>query len=109
MAKPRKIEEDQLDLFPQEPVIGGLAITEFKTSGAEVKANLVGVTNVNDVARIDTKCWQKAVADWLISLHQGDIDEALVDVKKAYVNWVNLNGEPHRETPSGEVVSLTRN
>lgn len=104
MAK--KNREEQIDLFPEEPIIGGLAIVKFETSGAEVKANLVGVTNVNDVARIDNQCWQKAVADWLITLHLGDIDAALVDVKKAYVQFVNMHGEPHRETPGGDVVQM---
>jgi hypothetical protein len=99
MAKPMKKTEEQNDLFPEEPVVGALAITDFKVNGAEVKATLVGVTNVNDVARLNTVCWQQAVAQWLITLHQGDIDQAMVDVKKAYVHFVNLNGEPHRPTP----------
>lgn len=102
MAKPKKSDEQQADLFPVEPVIGALAVTEFRTSGAEVKAILSGVTNVNDVARLDTACWQKAVADWLVALHLGDLDMALNDVKRAYVSWVNLNGETHRETPEQE-------
>lgn len=99
MAK--KDKEAQADLFPVEPVIGALAVTEFKASGAEVTAKLVGVTNINDVARLDAPCWQRAVADWLVALHLGDLDAAIVDVKKAYVQWVNLNSEHHRETPDG--------
>lgn len=104
MAKSERKREEQVDLFPEEPVIGGLAISEFKTSGAEVKAVLIGVTNVNDVARLDTRCWRMAVADWLVALHLGDVDAALIDVKKAYVSFVNLNGETHRQTPALKIL-----
>jgi len=107
MAKTDKKLEPQTDLFPEDPVIGALAVTEFKASGAEVQAKLVAVTNVNDVARLDAACWRRAVAEWLVALHQGDLDMALIDVKKAYVQWANLNGESHRETlPGGDVVPM---
>jgi|GEM_PF-5850738 hypothetical protein len=99
MARANEKNELQADMFPVDPIIGGLAITDFKLSGAEIKAALVGVTNVNDVARIDNACWQKAVSDWLIALHLGDLDTAMVNLKRSYVSFVSLNGEPHRETP----------
>lgn len=107
MAK--KPNEDQLDLFPEDIVVGGLAITEFKISGSEVVAKVLGVTNAHDVAKINKETWQQAIAHWLVALHNGDIDMAMIDVKKAYVQWINEHGEPHRETPSADIYQIPRN
>jgi hypothetical protein len=57
-----------------------------------------GVTNTNDIALLDKNCWQKAVSAWALSLHDGDIDEAIISIKKAYVDYINATGEPHRPT-----------
>ena len=97
--------EEQGDLFPEEPVVRALAITDFKMNGAEIQAKLVGVTNINDAARLDAVCWQHAVAEWLIALHKGDIDQATIDVKKAYVHYVNINEKLNRTSDTVNIHS----
>lgn len=100
MAKTQKEPtENQLDLFGNDPIIGGLGLQDVKLNGHEVKATLIGVTNVHDIGRLKAKSWKDAVSDWLINLHQGDIDAAIVGIKQAYVRYVNEHGEPHRPTP----------
>jgi hypothetical protein len=96
MAK--KDEYVQSDLFPESPRVAGLGITKFEISGAGVKATVEGVTNTNDIALLDNPCWQKAVTAWALSLHGGDVDEAIISMKKAYVDHINSTGEPHRPT-----------
>jgi hypothetical protein len=96
MAK--EIKEQQIDLFYEPPKVAGLGITKFEISGAGVKATVEGVTNTNDIALLDNPCWQKAVAAWALSLHGGDVDEAIISMKKAYVDHINSTGESHRPT-----------
>ncbi len=100
-----KKTETQLELFPIIPEITTLGITKFEVGGAAVKATLEGVTNTNDIALLDNPCWQKAVAEWLITLHGGDVDLAMVSVKKAYIEYINKSAEGHRPTP-GEVINF---
>lgn len=66
MAK--KTQDEQIDLFPVQPAIAALGLTQFKLAGAEITATLAGVTNVGDIALLDNTCWQKAVACWLLNL-----------------------------------------
>ena len=35
----------------------------------------------------------------MVNLCANDVDIAMTQVKKAYVDIINENGEPHRETP----------
>lgn len=100
-----KKTEVQLDMFPVIPEITALGITKFELGGAAVKATVEGVTNTNDIALLDNPCWQKAVAEWLLNLHGGDVDLAMVSVKKAYVDYINKQDEAHRPTPA-EVVNF---
>lgn len=93
-----KKQETQLDMFPVIPEVVGLGITKFEIGGASVKATVEGVTNTNDIALLDNPCWQKAVAEWLLSLHGGDVELSLVSVKKAYVDLINKTDEAHRPT-----------
>lgn len=74
----------QTDLFPVDPEINGLGITKFETKGAEVIANLSGVTNVNDIAQLTDECWKQAVADWLLMLCKGETDEAKMLINRAW-------------------------
>lgn len=80
-----KTDTEQLDLFFEEPEIGGLGIVEFKIINGEVKATIKAATNTPDIARIDNECWKRAVAEWLVVLCEGDRDEAyrLMAVAKA--------------------------
>lgn len=103
-------EQKQDDLFPVDPMITGLGITSFKLKGGNVQGILDGVTNTFDIALLDAPCWKKAIASWLVELHNGDVDEAMVSLKKAYIDWANNHGEPVRETPaSGSNVSKFKN
>ncbi|MBE0434209.1 MAG: hypothetical protein IBX56_00185 [Methylomicrobium sp.] len=81
-AKP---ESEQIDLFFEEPEIGGLGIVEFKIINGEVKATIKAATNTPDIARIDDECWKRAVAEWLVVLCAGDRHEAtnLLAIAKA--------------------------
>lgn len=89
MAKVSEKIDLQTDLFPEKPKIHGLAITDFKTSGAEIKATVVGVTNVNDVAKLDKECWKSAIASWMLALHDGDVDKTWLTVNQAYQDYIN--------------------
>lgn len=98
MAK--KNDYTQVDMFPVIPEVTGLGITGFRLSGASITATVEGATNVNDFALLDNPCWQKAIAKWLVTLCGTDIDIAMVQVKKAYVDLINEQGETHRPTPT---------
>lgn len=89
MAKASEKTEPQTDLFPEKPIIHGLAITDFKTSGANIKATVVGVTNVNDVAKLDKQCWKSAIASWVLALHEGDLDKTWLTMNLAYQDFIN--------------------
>lgn len=87
MAK-KPENEYQDDLFPVDPKIVGLAISEFKIKDGAVDAKLSGVTLTNDIALIDATVWKKAVAAWLVTQCGGSlnttyeyIDEALAEAK----------------------------
>ena len=98
MAK-QENDKDTIDLFPVTPEIKGLGVATFKmTSHGSLEATLKGVVNVNDVAQLTHQSWQKEVAYWLVNLCANDLDMAIIQVKKAYVDIQNENGEPHRET-----------
>lgn len=93
-----KTEHKQIDLLPVIPTIENLGVTKFQVSGAGVQATVEGVTNTNDIALLDNPCWQKAVGAWLLTLCGNDVDMAMVQVKKAYVDYINKAGEAHRPT-----------
>jgi len=98
MAK-QKNDKDTLDLFPVIPEIKGLGVSSFKmASHGSLEATLKGAVNVNDIAQLTLPTWQKAVAYWLVNLCANDLDIAMTQIKKAYVDIINENGEPHRET-----------
>lgn len=83
----------QIDMFPIVPEIKNLGITRFRLDGAELKAELEGAVNVNDIARIDDRAWINAVAQWLLVLCQGDRHTAIT-----HINGVALQ-EPPRNAP----------
>lgn len=100
----------QDDIFPVKPEIAGLGITKFEIRGAEIKAQVEGVTTTNDAALIDNFCWQKAIAAWLLTLCGDDLDAAIVEIKKSYVALINRQGEAHRETeipPRSNILDIT--
>lgn len=88
MTKASEKINQQMDMFPEKPKINGLAIADFKTSGAEIKASLVGVTNVVDIAKLDDQCWKMAIATWFLSLHVGDLDKAWLTLNDAYQEYI---------------------
>ncbi len=99
MAK-QENDKNTTDLFPVIPEIKGLGVATFKmASHGSLEATLKGAVNVNDVAQLTRQSWQKAVAYWLVNLCANDVDIAMMQVKKAYVDIQNENGESHRETP----------
>lgn len=76
MAK-RQAEQVQDDLFPEAPTIGGLAISGFRLKGGELSADMTGVANVNDVARLTDDAWRQGAARWLWGLCEGDYETAI--------------------------------
>jgi hypothetical protein len=64
----KEVQVGQEDMFPVEPEIKNLGITRFRISGSQISADLAGVCNVHDIALVDVRCWQLAVAGWLVML-----------------------------------------
>jgi len=84
MAKAKKDEEKQIDLFPVTPEIRGLGICGFKLKDGIVEATLVGSTMVGDVALLNDHTWRKAVAEWLVALcGNGENVQPYVDEARA--------------------------
>lgn len=69
-----KRDEKQTEIFTEEPIIKNLGITKItaKSSGGEVEAVVIAATNVTDIAQLSQEAWQKAAADWLLRLCEGD-------------------------------------
>lgn len=92
MAK--KQDDFQLDLFPVDPEIRGLAISQFKLKDGVIDANLSGATLVNDVAMINDDVWRKAIAEWLVNLcANGDNVQVYIDEARAKAEQVERDRE----------------
>ncbi len=89
MAKNDKAEA-QLDMFPQKAEIAGLGITEFKIKGSAVVAELVGVTNTNDVAQVNDDCWKAAIAEWLFKLMSCNVEDTLSLIYAVELKMTNI-------------------
>jgi len=100
MAKRNNNESDemQIDLFPVEPEIRGLAISQFKLKDGAVEATLNGATLVNDVALIDHEVWRKAIAEWLVALcANGDHVQTYLDEARSRAYAAERDRELMRE------------
>ena len=95
MAKKKPIVEIQNDMFPVDPAIRGLAITEFKVNNGNVIANLTGATLVNDVAQFDQETWPKAIAEWLVNLcgNNGELIDGFIDQARQHALEVQRDRE----------------
>ena len=84
MAKKREDDDMTIDLFPVDPEIRGLAISQFKLKDGSIDANLTGATLVGDVALLNDHVWRKAIAEWLVNLcGNGDNVQDYIDEARA--------------------------
>ena len=90
MAKKYEAKESQTDMFPQKAEIAGLGITEFKIKGSAVTAELVGVTNTNDVAQVNDDCWKEAIAEWLFKLMSCNVEDTLALIYAVELKMINI-------------------
>ena len=66
---PKKLDNElTVDMFPVDPEIRGLGISEFKIKAGDVFAILTGQTLVTDAASFNDETWKKSVAEWLVNL-----------------------------------------
>lgn len=75
MAKQAQ-ELSQLNLFPYDPAVKNLGITDVKLKGGVLEIDMSGATEATDLAMIQPKEWAKACAEWLVRLTGGDINKA---------------------------------
>lgn len=94
MAKKEKTDDLQLDMFPVDPEIRGLAISEFRLRDGTVEAKVSGLTLVGDVAMINDTVWRKAIAEWLVNLcDNGDNVQDYIDEARAHAEAVKRDRE----------------
>lgn len=75
------------DLFPVVPEISAIGITQLKLKGGEITGQIQAVANVNDIALLDDKAWQKAASLWLMTLCKGDRHAATQALGVAALKW----------------------
>ena len=84
MARKDKNNEPQLDMFPVDPEIRGLAISKFQIKNGTIEADVTGSTLTGDAAMITDHVWRKALAEWLVNLcGNGDNVQTYIDEARA--------------------------
>jgi hypothetical protein len=83
MARAKKGEVVQLDMFSEAPTIRNFGITAFKLSGMSLEVTAAAAVNVPDVAMLDKSLWKRAAADWLLRLCDGNSYDAQIVLSAA--------------------------
>jgi hypothetical protein len=87
MAKKSDTDSEQLDLFPIDPEIRNLGVTEFKLSGSALTGKLLAVTDTSDIALLTPERWGEAAAVWLVKLFGGDWFKIHAAVNRAHSEY----------------------
>jgi len=73
---PKKIDDEQIEMFPVPTVINNIGLTKVTIKNNSIDATLVAATNVNDAVKLSQEAWQHAIAEWLLTLCQGNHNTA---------------------------------